>query len=96
MQAWSGRFLERSGRLRSACRACGAVPWNAVAGCGDWRRACRVCGVCGAVLCGLLVGVSRGCRCAMGIAGQRVLSVARVLGIADQGVVWVAPCHWDC
>ena len=20
----------------------------------------------------------------------------RVIGIGDQGVVWVAPCHWDC
>ena len=20
----------------------------------------------------------------------------RVFGIADQGLVWVAPCHWDC
>ena len=31
---------------------------------------------------GLLVGVSRGWR--------------RVLGIADQGLVWVAPCLRDC
>ena len=31
---------------------------------------------------GLLVGVSRGWR--------------RVFGIADQGVVWVAPCLRDC
>ena len=74
-----------------ACRACGAVPWNAVAGCDDGRRACRACGVFGAVPCGLLVGavpwglllgVLHGWRCAMGIAGQRVLSVA--------------PCLRDC
>ena len=31
---------------------------------------------------GLLVGVSRLWRCA--------------IGIADQGVVWVVLCHWDC
>ena len=36
----------------------------------------------GAVPWGLLLGVSRGCR--------------RVLGIADQGVVWVALCHGEC
>ena len=35
-----------------------------------------------AVPWGLLVGVSRGCRCAMGIAGGRV--------------AWVALCHEDC
>ena len=38
-----------------------------------------------AVPWGLLLGVLRGCRCA----------VLRVLGIADQGMVWVAPCHQD-
>ena len=53
-----------------------AVPW------GSASRARRVCGVCGAVPCGLLLGGSRGCRCA--------------LGIADQGVVWVAQCVRDC
>ena len=82
MKAWSGRFFERSGKLRWACRVCGAVPWNVVAGCGDWRRACRMCGVCGAVPWGLLVGVSRVRRCAMGIAGRRV--------------AWVAHCWWAC
>ena len=74
--------MERSGRLRRACRVCGAVPWNAMAGCDDGRRACRACGVCGAVPWGLLLGVSRGCRCAMGIAAGRV--------------AWVALCHGDC
>ena len=39
-------------------------------------------GVGGAVLWELLVGVSRVWRCAV--------------GIGDQGVVWVAPCLWDC
>ena len=51
------------------------------------------------------LGLSSGWRCSMGIAGGRVAWVRRVLGIADQGVVirigeqgvaWVAPCHWDC
>ena len=79
-------------------------------------RACRVCLVCGAVPWGLLLGRSRGCRCAVGIAagllgvsrGRRcamgiaagLLGVSRgrrrVLEIADQGVVWVAPCLKDC
>ena len=74
--------MERSGRLRRACRVCGAVPWNAVAGCDDGRRACRACGVCGAVPWGLLLGVSRGRGCAVGIAGGRV--------------AWVPLCHGDC
>ena len=39
-------------------------------------------GVGGAVPWGLLKGVSRAWSCAV--------------GIGDQGVVWVAPCHWDC
>ena len=59
-----------------AGRVGAAVPW------GSASRARRVCGVCGAVPWGLLQGVSRGCRCAMGIAGGRV--------------AWVALCHGDC
>ena len=43
---------------------------------------CWACRGRGAVPWGLLVGVSRGWR--------------RVLGIADQGLVWVALCFWDC
>ena len=73
MGAGSGRFVERSGRLR---RAFGAVPWNAAAGCDDGGRARRACGACGAVPWGLLLGVSPGCRCAMGIAAGRVAWVA--------------------
>ena len=82
MGAGSGRFVERSGRLRRARRALGAVPWNAAAGCDDGGRARRACGACGAVPWGLLLGVSPGCRCAMGIAAGRV--------------AWVALCHGDC
>ena len=37
---------------------------------------------CGAVSLGLLGRASCGWRCVIGIAGQ--------------GVLWVAPCHWDC
>ena len=63
---------------------------------------CWACRVGGAVPWGLLLGVSRGWRCAMGIAAGRLAWVSlggplsrwrRVLGIADQGMVWVAPCH---
>ena len=61
-----------------------------------------------AVPWGLLVGVSGGCHCAMadcwwvccmgGAVPLRLLGSAssrwhRVLGIAEQDVVWVAPCH---
>ena len=62
------------------------VAW--VAAChGDCCSAGRVgggwaCRVGGAVFWGLLLGVSRGRR--------------GVLGIADQGVVWVAQCLRDC
>ena len=42
----------------------------------------RACRVGVAVSLGLLTRASSGCRC--------------VLGIADQGVVWVAPCLGDC
>ena len=48
-------------------------------GCDDGRRACRACGACGAVPWGLLLGVSRGWRCAMGIAAGRL--------------AWVSLCH---
>ena len=40
------------------------------------------CRVGGAVPWGLLTRASSGWR--------------RVFGIADQGLVWVAPCLWDC
>ena len=69
---------------------------------------CWACRVGGAVPWGLLLGVSRVRRCAMVIAGGRVTGAAlchgdcwcvsrgwrRVLGIADQGLVWVAPVPW--
>ena len=58
---------------RVACVACAALCH------GDCCWACRVGA---AVPWGLLLGVSRGCRCAMGIAGGRV--------------AWVALCHGDC
>ena len=106
---------------------------------GSAFRARRVCAVCGAVPWGLLLGRSRGCRCAVGIAAGcvagaalcrgdlrlgRVACVAwvalchgdccwagrvggglllgrscgwrRVIRIGEQGIVWAAPCHWDC
>ena len=62
------------GRLRRTCYACNAVPWNIVAGCRNWRL------VACAVPWELLVDVSHGCCCAMGIVGQRILSVAPYLG----------------
>ena len=62
---------------------------------GDCYWACRVGG---SVPWGLLLGVSRGWRCVMGIAAGLGVSRGRrgVLGIADQGVVWVAQCLRDC
>ena len=82
MGAGSGRFVERSGRLRRVRRAFGAVPWHAVAGCDDGGRVRCTCGACSAVRWGLLLGLSPGRRCAMGIAAGRV--------------AWVALCHRDC
>ena len=104
---------------RVACAAlCRGTHWQAVTmGVGRVARValchgdcCWACRLGAAVPWRLLLGVSRGWRSAMGIAGRAVLSVApclrglltrawsgwrRVIGIADQGVVWVAPCHWD-
>ena len=65
---------------------------------------CWACRLDTAVPWGLLPGVSRGWRCAMGIAAGRLAWVSlchedcwagwrRVLGIADQGMVWVARGH---
>ena len=91
MGAGSGRFVERSGRLRRARRAFGAVPWNAAAGCDAARVAraalchgdcCWASRVGAAVPWGLLLGVSRGWRCAIGIAAGRL--------------AWVSLCHADC
>ena len=65
---------------RVACVACVVGRVAWVAPCHG--DCCWACRGCGAVPWGLLVGVSRGWR--------------RVLGIADQGVVWVAPCLRDC
>ena len=58
---------------------------------------CWACRVGAAVPWGLLLGVSRGCRCAIGDCWAAcplggAVSWRRVLGIADQGVLWVAPC----
>ena len=64
------------------CKLGADVSWNAVAGCGDW------CRVCGAVPWNAVAGCGdwrRACRV-----------WRRVFGIADQGVMWVAPCDWDC
>ena len=58
---------------RVACVACVALCHGDCCGAGR---------VGAAVPCGLLVGVSRGWRCAMGIAGGRV--------------AWAAACHGDC
>ena len=47
------------------------------------------------------MGVGRAALCrgtqwqALGIGVGRVACGAVSLGIAGQGVVWVAPCHWD-
>ena len=97
---------------RVACAAlCRGTQWQAVTmGVGRVARvAClALChGDCcwarrmgAAVPWGLLLGVSRGCRCAMGIAGGRVAWVVLChgdcwAGRADQGMVWAALCHWD-
>ena len=84
------------------CKLGADVSWNAVAGCGDWRRVCRVCG---AVPWNAVAGCGdwrRACRVwrrVLRIADQARVWVAPCLwdcwliGIADQGVVWVAPCH---
>ena len=65
----------RSSRVASRC-VVNSVP------CGSASRARRVRGVGGAVPWGLLLGRSRGWRCAMRIAVGRV--------------AWVALCHDDC
>ena len=99
-------------RACRVCGVSGAVPWVGVSRGWRWamgipggRVACVAlchgdcywaCRVGGAVLWGLLLGVSRGCR----VGGAMLLTRAssgwrRVLGIADQGVVWVAPCLWE-
>ena len=79
---------------RVACAAlCRGTQWQAVRmGVGRVARVaclalchgdcCWACRVGAAVPRGLLLGVSRGRRCAMGIAGGRV--------------AWVALCHGDC
>ena len=70
-----GARRRASSRVGSGC-VVNSVPL------GTAFRACRVCLVCGAVPWGLLLGLSRVRRCAMGIAGGRV--------------AWVAPCLRDC
>ena len=32
----------------------------------------------------------------LGLLGRASSGWRQVIGIADQGVVWAAPCHWDC
>ena len=60
----------------------------------------RVCGVGGAVPWGLLLGRSRGWRCAVGICVSGASRVWRgcrcAMGIAPGRVAWVALCHGDC
>ena len=55
---------------------------------------CWACRVGAAVPWGLLVCVSRGLAAPWGLLGGLSSRWRRVLGIADQGMVWVAPCHW--
>ena len=82
----------------SRVRRCALEQWQAVTmGVGRVARVALCHGECcwarrvgAAVPWGLLLGVSRGCRCAMGIA--RGWRCAMGL-IAGQDVVWVAPCH---
>ena len=96
-------FLGTERQAVRVCRVCGAVPWDVVAGCGDWRQACRVCGVC----CALRIADGRiawvplchgdcswACRVGGAVPWGLLLGVSsassgwrRVLGIADQGVV---------
>ena len=45
---------------------------------------------------GLLTRASSGWRRVIGIADQGVVWVALCHWIAGQGVVWVALCYWDC
>ena len=42
---------------------------------------------------GLLLGVSRGCRCGWELVVGVSRGWRRVLGIGDEGIVWVALCH---
>ena len=70
----------------------GAVPWGLVTRASSgWRRVFGIAGqrrVDGAVSLGL---------CRLGGAVTRASSGwRRVFAIAGQGVVWVAPCLWDC
>ena len=43
----------------------------------------------------LLTRAWSGWRRVIGIGDQGVVWVGRVIGIGEQGVVWVAPCHAD-
>ena len=77
---------------RCAMRIAGVrVAWVALCHADCWcaRR------VGGAVPCGLLVCASRGGAVPCGLLVCASRGWRRVIGIADQGVVWVAPCHWD-
>ena len=108
----SNRGVTFSGRrsiVGGVCCARRCGPLRAVAGrCGPVRAAlplcaafyCLVCGfhrpLGGAVPCGLLVCASRGGAVPCGLLVCASRGWRRVIGIGDQGVVWVAPCHWDC
>ena len=89
--------------------AAGQVVWVALCR-GDLRLGRVARGVCGAVPWGLLLGRSRGWRCAVGICVSGVSRVWRVwrcvsgasrvwrcaMGIAAGRVAWVPLCHGDC
>ena len=93
--ARSSRVASRHRESRCVASRCvvNSVP------CGSASRARRVCGVGGAVPWGLLLGRSRGCRCAVGICVSGASRVWRgwccAMGIAAGQVVWVALCRGD-
>ena len=64
---------------------CWCVAWVALC---HWD-CCWACRGCGAVPCGLLVGVSRGWRRVLGLLTRASSGWRRVFGIADQGLVAV-------
>ena len=94
---------------RRVCGVCGAVPWGLLVGVSrGWCRVIRIgeqgvvwvapchwdcCpgrGLGGAVSLGLVSRASCGWRRVIRMADQGVVR------ISEEGVVWGAPCHWDC
>ena len=90
--AWQAAGIGCVERVSRACRgrAGGALPWGLESG----RVACVVC----AALChGDCCWACRvGGGMPWGLLGGASSQWRRVSGIADQGVVWVAPCLGDC